>query len=91
MECKVSSLSKKSSYVLDAGKALYQWNGAGSARVTRAKAIDLANKIRMKERGGLSQVFVLGLFLLLLFNFIFFIIFCCFYRFNNYFIVIINY
>ena len=36
-----------------------QMPGSQAPRVTKAKAVDLANKIRMKERGGLSQVITL--------------------------------
>jgi len=54
-----ASLTTRSSFVLDNGRVLYQWNGSKAPRVTKAKAGDLANKIRMKERGGLADVIVL--------------------------------
>lgn len=54
-----ASLSTRSAFVLDNGRVLYQWNGSAAPRVTKAKAGDLANKIRMKERGGLADVIVL--------------------------------
>lgn len=46
------SLNSYAAYVLDAGMKIYQWNGNKASRVTKAKAMDVATKIRMKERGG---------------------------------------
>eukprot|EP01094_Clydonella_sp_ATCC50884_P024887 TRINITY_DN6370_c0_g2_i4.p1 TRINITY_DN6370_c0_g2~~TRINITY_DN6370_c0_g2_i4.p1 ORF type:complete len:1509 (-),score=458.21 TRINITY_DN6370_c0_g2_i4:8-4405(-) len=59
VELACSSLHSRSSFVLDCGRAIFLWNGNQSPRVTKAKAADLANKIRTKERGGLSQVITL--------------------------------
>eukprot|EP01132_Coremiostelium_polycephalum_P008291 gene8291-10187_t len=47
-----SSLNRHNSFVLDAGPRIFIWSGAKSSRVNRAKALDLANRIRQKERGG---------------------------------------
>jgi hypothetical protein len=59
VELGVKSMHSASSFVLDAGKTIYQWNGMNAPRVNKAKAMDLANLIRMKERGGVSQVITL--------------------------------
>eukprot|EP01133_Synstelium_polycarpum_P001211 gene1211-1400_t len=46
------SLNTHNSFVLDAGARIFVWTGVKSSRVNRAKALDLANRIRTKERGG---------------------------------------
>ncbi|EFA79075.1 villin [Heterostelium album PN500] len=51
-----SSLNTHNSFVLDAGPRIFVWAGAKSSRVNRAKALDLANRIRQKERGGKSTL-----------------------------------
>lgn len=38
------------------GGVIFQWNGARSIKHQRAKALDVASKIRMKERGGTSKI-----------------------------------
>ena len=38
------------------GRALYVWQGPTSLRVTQARAADLANQVRVKERGGNAAV-----------------------------------
>ncbi|EGG17594.1 villin [Cavenderia fasciculata] len=50
------SLNTNNSFVLDAGPRIFVWAGAKSSRVNRAKALDLANRIRQKERGGKSTL-----------------------------------
>ncbi|KAF2069223.1 hypothetical protein CYY_009459 [Polysphondylium violaceum] len=51
-----SSLNTHNAFVLDAGPRIFVWIGAKSSRVNRAKAIDFANRIRTKERGGKSTL-----------------------------------
>jgi len=51
-----NSLNTHNSFVLDAGPRIFIWIGAKSSRVNRAKAIDFANRIRTKERGGKSTL-----------------------------------
>eukprot|EP00026_Physarum_polycephalum_P000052 Phypoly_transcript_00052.p2 GENE.Phypoly_transcript_00052~~Phypoly_transcript_00052.p2 ORF type:complete len:674 (+),score=100.69 Phypoly_transcript_00052:1462-3483(+) len=50
------SLNTNNVFVLDAGPHLYLWVGAHSSRVTRAKALDLANRIRRDERSSRSDI-----------------------------------
>ncbi|GAM20889.1 hypothetical protein SAMD00019534_040640, partial [Acytostelium subglobosum LB1] len=51
-----SSLNTNNSFVLDAGPKIYIWAGAKSSRVNKAKALDFANRIREKERGGRATI-----------------------------------
>lgn len=55
-----SSLTVDSSFVLDAGSVIYQWNGPQSSRVCSARGADLANRIRMKDRGGNATIVFLN-------------------------------
>ena len=53
------ALNPHSAFVLDAGAALYVWNGALSSRVVRGKAFDLANRVRTHDRGAHPQLVTL--------------------------------
>ncbi|KCV71896.1 hypothetical protein H696_01305 [Fonticula alba] len=44
------------SYVLDAGALIYCFHGTATTRVTSAKAADLANRIRVRDRMGSARV-----------------------------------
>lgn len=55
----IRSLNSHSAYVLDAGMKIYRWNGKNASRVVKAKAMDVATKLRMKERGGKADIIVL--------------------------------
>lgn len=59
VELKKSSLHEASVFVLDHGKVIYQWNGCKAPRVAKGKALDLASKIKQKERGGICKYVVL--------------------------------
>lgn len=50
------SLNTNNAFVLDAGTHLYIWMGARSSRVTRAKALDLANRIKREERSARADI-----------------------------------
>ncbi|KAI9217702.1 hypothetical protein BC828DRAFT_390489 [Blastocladiella britannica] len=50
------SLDDATSCVLDMGARIYQWNGTASPLAVRARAMDLANKIRTKERKNRSTI-----------------------------------
>lgn len=54
-----TSLESSGVYVLDTGLQIYQWNGAKASRICKAKALDLTNILRMKERGGQARIVVL--------------------------------
>lgn len=58
--CSYTSLDPSTVFVLDVGTHIYQWNGACSPRVAKGKGLDLASKIRQKERGGVAEYIVLG-------------------------------
>lgn len=51
-----SSLNTNNAFVLDAGTHIYLWLGERSSRVTRAKALDLAGRIRREERSSRSDI-----------------------------------
>lgn len=51
------SLNTNNAFVLDAGNVLYLWLGAKSSRVTRAKALDLASRIKREERSSRADIF----------------------------------
>ncbi|EGC37711.1 hypothetical protein DICPUDRAFT_46298 [Dictyostelium purpureum] len=51
-----SSLNTHNSFILDAGPRIFVWAGSKASRVNKAKALDFANRIRQKERGGKSTL-----------------------------------
>ncbi|KAN0039091.1 hypothetical protein ACTA71_001285 [Dictyostelium dimigraforme] len=51
-----SSLNCHNSFILDAGPRIFVWAGSKTSRVNKAKALDFANRIRTKERGGKSTL-----------------------------------
>jgi hypothetical protein len=42
---------------LDGGKELWIWNGTEANRIKKAKGVDVASRIKNKERGGSAKVF----------------------------------
>lgn len=52
----ILSLASDAVFILDAGQTIYVYNGPKASRVTKAKAADVSNQIRMKERAGLAKV-----------------------------------
>ena len=54
-----TSLNTHSVFILDAGVMIFQWNGKKASRIAKAKALDVVQQIRMKERGGHAKVFTL--------------------------------
>jgi hypothetical protein len=58
-DCTYKSLNPTTVFVLDCGSKIYQWNGIGAPRVAKGKGLDLASKIRQKERGGVADYVVL--------------------------------
>jgi len=55
-----TSLHSSNVYILDHGHTIYQWNGSGTNRILKSKGLDLANRIRTKERGGKAKLIVLN-------------------------------
>ncbi|TPX64851.1 hypothetical protein SpCBS45565_g05572 [Spizellomyces sp. 'palustris'] len=46
IHCTVRSLKADGAFVLDVGMTIYHWNGPASSRVCRARAMDVATRIR---------------------------------------------
>ena len=55
----VASLNSGDAFILDTGKTLTQWNGAGASRAEKAKALDVVLQIKSEEHGGKSTVLAL--------------------------------
>jgi hypothetical protein len=51
-----ASLNSGDVFILDAGLKLYQWNGKGSNKYERAKALDVVKRIKDNERGGRAEI-----------------------------------
>ncbi|ELP89758.1 villidin, putative, partial [Entamoeba invadens IP1] len=61
VECSLKSLNSGDAFVLDPGKnsgVIYQWNGKKCNRMEKGKAMDVAKRIKDKERVGSKQVVV---------------------------------
>ncbi|KAL2085121.1 hypothetical protein ACEWY4_018441 [Coilia grayii] len=56
VEVSWSSFNKGDIFLLDMGKVIAQWNGPQSSRRERLKAVQLAQDIRDRERGGRAQI-----------------------------------
>lgn len=54
-----SSLKSTESFILQSGNVIYQWNGVKANRIQRAKAMDVCNTIKFKERGGDAKIVVI--------------------------------
>eukprot|EP01130_Rhizamoeba_saxonica_P002278 TRINITY_DN12116_c0_g1_i1.p1 TRINITY_DN12116_c0_g1~~TRINITY_DN12116_c0_g1_i1.p1 ORF type:complete len:1609 (-),score=370.52 TRINITY_DN12116_c0_g1_i1:51-4877(-) len=55
----LESLSSQAAYVLDCGNIIYHWNGLHSTRLAKAKALDIASRLKFKERGGNALMILL--------------------------------
>ena len=49
-----SSLSAGDVYILDTGRALFQWSGAGASKKERTRALELCSRLR-EERAAFPQ------------------------------------
>ncbi|XP_061432583.1 villin-1-like [Lethenteron reissneri] len=56
VELSWDSFNTSDVFLLDIGKVIVQWNGAGSNRMERLKGMKLAMDVRDRERGGRSQI-----------------------------------
>lgn len=56
----LSSLNRGDVFILDAGLALYVWNGEEASRAEKAKGAQVAHAIKDDERGGRATVHVLA-------------------------------
>ncbi|KAF0979915.1 hypothetical protein FDP41_001068 [Naegleria fowleri] len=54
-----SSLNHNDCFLLDTGKIVYIYNGQYSNKLCRAKALDMSQMIKYKERGGDCQVVII--------------------------------
>jgi hypothetical protein len=54
-----ASLNSGDVFVLDAGKVIFQWNGKDATKFEKARGLDIASNLRVKERGGNAKVNVL--------------------------------
>ncbi|KAL0482627.1 hypothetical protein AKO1_014343 [Acrasis kona] len=59
VELNVKSLNQGDVFVLDCGTKIYQFNGIKSTRFKRARGLDVASNIRLKERGGNAKIYFL--------------------------------
>lgn len=59
VEFSAASLNSGDVFVLDAGKIVYQWNGKGATKFEKARGLDIASNIRVKERQGNAKLHVL--------------------------------
>ncbi|KAI8850399.1 hypothetical protein BC829DRAFT_389336 [Chytridium lagenaria] len=55
VKCDWTSIRSDCAYVLDTGSLIYHWNGDASSRIARAKALDVASRLR-KERSNRPKV-----------------------------------
>lgn len=56
VEMKSSAMNEGDVFILDAGKKLYQWNGANANKYEKFKALEIVNKINADERGGKAEL-----------------------------------
>lgn len=56
VETSVDSLNKTDSFILDLGQTVYVWNGPGTTRVKRTKALELSIKINNENNGGKGNI-----------------------------------
>ena len=59
VEVKAASLNSGDVFILDAGRAIFQWNGKTASNVERIKAMEVTKQIRDQVpagRGALSTV-----------------------------------
>jgi hypothetical protein len=59
VEMTLESLNAGDVFVLDCGSKIYQWNGKQATRFKKARGLDVASNIRLKERGGNAKIFFL--------------------------------
>jgi len=59
VEFSVTSMRSNCCYILDAGQKIYEWRGSKSTKIQQAMALDLAGRIRNKERGSRPQSIVI--------------------------------
>eukprot|EP00727_Mastigamoeba_balamuthi_P007848 m51a1_g3684 hypothetical protein (920) ;mRNA; r:324474-327923 len=58
-EVAASRLNPSNAFVLDIGAKQFVWNGSKATRIAKAKAFDLAQRIRVKDRSCRSEVVVI--------------------------------
>jgi len=56
IEPNTKEFQRAACFVLDTGTIIYEWYGLKSNRFQRNKSLDIASRIRMKERGGNAKI-----------------------------------
>lgn len=56
----LASMNEGDVFVLDCRNVIYVWNGSKANRLEKARGIDIANRIKNKERGGNATVIVVN-------------------------------
>eukprot|EP01126_Amoeba_proteus_P049270 TRINITY_DN5750_c0_g1_i2.p1 TRINITY_DN5750_c0_g1~~TRINITY_DN5750_c0_g1_i2.p1 ORF type:complete len:1043 (+),score=243.74 TRINITY_DN5750_c0_g1_i2:209-3337(+) len=56
VEADISHMQSGGCYVLDLGPVIFEWYGSKSNRFQRNKSLDIASRVRMKERGGNAKI-----------------------------------
>jgi villin 1/advillin len=56
IERKSSAMNEGDVFILDAGKKIFQWNGANANKYEKFKGLEMVNKINADERGGKAEL-----------------------------------
>jgi len=59
VEVSAASLNSGDVFILDAGRAIFQWNGKTASHVERIKAMEVTKQIRDQERGGNATISII--------------------------------
>ncbi|EFA79213.1 hypothetical protein PPL_08041 [Heterostelium album PN500] len=59
VELHFKSIRSNCCYILDTGLKIYEWRGSASNKIQHSMAMDLAGRIRNKERGGRPQSIII--------------------------------
>eukprot|EP00047_Mylnosiga_fluctuans_P019660 m.84690 g.84690 ORF g.84690 m.84690 type:complete len:829 (+) comp8214_c0_seq1:60-2546(+) len=59
VELNPSSLNSGDVFILDAGRAIFQWNGKSASNVEKTKGLEVTKQIRDQERGGNATITII--------------------------------
>jgi len=52
------SMNEGDVFILDAGRQIFQWNGAGASRIEKSKGLEVTKQVRDQERGGNAVIHI---------------------------------
>jgi hypothetical protein len=59
VDLKPDSLNSGDVFILDAGRAIFQWNGKAASNVEKTKALEVTKQLRDQERGGNASITII--------------------------------